>query len=476
MREREDRENTTMEQAKSPGVFKAAAASDQWEKPYRPLPHLSLAFSLVWTLLACIWTINTWTKRRFQRSHLQWVITTVPALKALVLGLTYVFWYSCLNLSTCSFWVAFGVFVSRIFLETTCVISYLLVAHGYCIIQEQLSLTDRRRIAGLTFLVYLTLTGYKSGIEQFCVLVMLMYLVLLCVIMAHISHNLVMLQEHLEHIEAEVGQRWHTGAYAMLVMFKKFRRAVALMVAAKLMMLSQGERFANEYPRQLVVRELVEVSILLYMGWIVRSQEPTPFSTVIPILRSSRQCTLPPIYSVEMEEKDFNNFDIREWHIGVQTSNLKCAGQLPILVIVQNPGVSNSALINNDFYKDHPPARVSENEISVANFQTSKGASVPLSATVQAAAPSIAETDGLQQRVRNMREETSTGGERAHSDSCQQDIGKGNMYMEGQHQDTHSYAADIVVDMKGWKRTFSLLSFNNDCNDLFMQSYCLSSI
>jgi hypothetical protein len=29
-----------------------------------------------------------------------------------------------------------------------------------------------------------------------------------------------MLQEHLEHIEAEVGQRGHTGAYAMLVMFK----------------------------------------------------------------------------------------------------------------------------------------------------------------------------------------------------------------------------------------------------------------
>ncbi len=49
---------------------------------------------------------------------------------------------------------------------------------------------------------------------------MLMYLVLLCVIMAHISHNLVILQEHLEHIEAEVGRRWHTGAYAMLAMFK----------------------------------------------------------------------------------------------------------------------------------------------------------------------------------------------------------------------------------------------------------------
>jgi hypothetical protein len=32
-------------------------------------------------------------------------------------------------------------------------------------------------------------------------------------------------------------------------------------------MLLQGERFANEYPRQLVVRELIEVSILLYMGY-----------------------------------------------------------------------------------------------------------------------------------------------------------------------------------------------------------------
>jgi hypothetical protein len=32
-------------------------------------------------------------------------------------------------------------------------------------------------------------------------------------------------------------------------------------------MLSEGERFANEYPRRLVVRELVEVSILLYMGY-----------------------------------------------------------------------------------------------------------------------------------------------------------------------------------------------------------------
>ena len=77
--------------------------------------------------------------------------------------------YSCLNLNTCSFWVAFGVFVSRIFFETACFIAFLLIAHGYCIMHEQLAVTDRRSIAGLASLLYLTLTGYKAAVPQFAV-------------------------------------------------------------------------------------------------------------------------------------------------------------------------------------------------------------------------------------------------------------------------------------------------------------------
>jgi hypothetical protein len=61
------------------------------------------------------------------------------------------------------------------------------------------------------------------------------YVVFLSVVMANISCNLVMLQEHLEQLQDEVGERWHMGVYAMLIMFKQFRRAVTLMVVAKLM-------------------------------------------------------------------------------------------------------------------------------------------------------------------------------------------------------------------------------------------------
>ena len=34
---------------------------------------------------------------------------------------------------------------------------------------EQLSLTERRTVAGLTSLLYLTLTGYKAAVPQFAV-------------------------------------------------------------------------------------------------------------------------------------------------------------------------------------------------------------------------------------------------------------------------------------------------------------------
>jgi hypothetical protein len=61
------------------------------------------------------------------------------------------------------------VFVSRIFFETACFVTFLLISYGYCIMHEQLSLTERRSVAGLTSLLYLTLTGYKAALPQFAV-------------------------------------------------------------------------------------------------------------------------------------------------------------------------------------------------------------------------------------------------------------------------------------------------------------------
>jgi hypothetical protein len=47
-------------------MIEVRTARESWAESYKPLPNLSLVLSLVWTLLACIWAINTWSKRRFQ--------------------------------------------------------------------------------------------------------------------------------------------------------------------------------------------------------------------------------------------------------------------------------------------------------------------------------------------------------------------------------------------------------------------------
>ena len=59
--------------------------------------------------------------------------------------------------------------MSRIFFETACFVTFLLISYGYCIMHEHLSLTERRSVAGLTSLLYLTLTGYKAAVPQFAV-------------------------------------------------------------------------------------------------------------------------------------------------------------------------------------------------------------------------------------------------------------------------------------------------------------------
>ncbi|KAJ7299216.1 hypothetical protein O6H91_Y273700 [Diphasiastrum complanatum] len=314
-----------------------------WEESYRPLPFVFFGLLMVWTVLLGFWILNTWCKRQWQTGNLQWALTLVPILKALVLGLSFAFWYSCLNLSMCSFWVAFGVFVSRIFFETSCFIGFLLISYGYCIMHEQLSLSERRSIAGLSSLLYLTLTGYKAAVPQFAVLVVVMYSVLLYVIFLHVSRNLNLLQEQLQYIHDEGVHMMHTAIYTKYTMFKNFQGVMLIMMVAEILMHARPDGVASEYWMRLLLREWTEIAMFFYIGWTFRSREVTPFFTVIPRLHSSAQRTLPPIYSVEMDEKDFNNLNFKEWNIGVPTSIPGDGGiQKTVLVIVQNPGTISS--------------------------------------------------------------------------------------------------------------------------------------
>jgi hypothetical protein len=42
------------------------ASPSDWEESYRPLPYLFFALLATWMLLVFVWTLNTWSKRRWQ--------------------------------------------------------------------------------------------------------------------------------------------------------------------------------------------------------------------------------------------------------------------------------------------------------------------------------------------------------------------------------------------------------------------------
>lgn len=121
-----------MDAAVSHGQKTVITSTTEWEDSYRPLPFLFFGLLMIWTILVGAWTLNTWSKRRWQvcvcftaageaslplhhpfqppplvvtfffqthllsylqqTSNLQWILTAVPVLKALVLGLSFVFW------------------------------------------------------------------------------------------------------------------------------------------------------------------------------------------------------------------------------------------------------------------------------------------------------------------------------------------------------------------------------------------------
>jgi hypothetical protein len=162
---------------------------------------------------------------------------------------------------------------------------------------------------------------------------------------------------------------------------------------------------------------------------------------------------------------------------------------MPILVIVQSPGISSPNLTrdNDDLCKDSHSSSTSENnKLHVSASSSFTSLKPPLTAprlspTFQDATTSKSSTavsEGLQQRVQVVREETSSGGGEGstHSDACKQVKVKEHKYTKDHCEDMGMYTGEVMVDTMAWKRSFSFLSLNHDCNDLFTQSYCLSSI
>ncbi|XP_057967077.1 uncharacterized protein LOC131157160 isoform X2 [Malania oleifera] len=316
------------------------------DEAYRSLPWLYLAFASLWLLSACSWALNTHKYRHFQVNNLQWTLASVPLIKALQLILSFLFWYPCFNLQICSLWMSFGVYVTGVLFQTASFMCFLLISYGYCITCEHLSVHERRTIATLGCVFYLTLVGYRASVPYFTVLLLLIYFISFYLIFHHISQNLVVLQEQMSFIEDEDVHAMHDAVHTKYIMFKKFQTAMHLVAMAEIVYINMEDSSENYWLR-LFVREWAQFCIFLYIGWTFRSQDLAPRFSVMPTLKSIREIVLPPIYSIEMDVAAFKEFNNHEWHIGVPTSPLSDESfKDSVLVIIQHPHVLRSTSAN----------------------------------------------------------------------------------------------------------------------------------
>lgn len=308
------------------------------DESYRSLPSLYLTFLSIWFVSACSWTAYTYKTRHFQWNNLQWALTSIPLIKALQLMLSFLFWYSCFNFQACSLWMSFGVYVTGVLFQTAAFVSFLLIAHGYCIMCEHLSLNERRSTAALACVFYLTLVGYKASVPYFTVLLLLNYFISFYVIFHHISQNLLVLREQLSIIENEDVRAMHDAVYKKFIMFKKFQGAMQMVAMAETMIYMNIYDSSENYWLRLLIREWTQFCIFVYIGWIFRSQDLAPHFSVMPATKSKGMTLVPPIYSIEMDAATFKEFSSREWHIGLPTSTRhdECSKN-EVLVIIQHP-------------------------------------------------------------------------------------------------------------------------------------------
>ncbi|CAI7801783.1 unnamed protein product, partial [Closterium sp. NIES-53] len=332
---------------------------EDWEEEYRPLPLLFVCSLAIWTVLFGVWIWNTWVKRQWQTSYLQWALALVPALKCVVLSLSFFFWHWCLHFDSCSFWVAFGVFVSRIFFETTCFIMFLLIAHGLGITQDSLSMAQRRSIAGLSGMLYISITAYKAALPHFQIILTGVYTLLLYAIFSNVARRMGALQEQLRQAEAEgaaveggAGSALYPALLHRLALFRRFQGAMLAIVFIEIILQTKSDVLGPYWVR-LQLREVAEIAVFLFIGWTFRSRVMAPIFMLLP----AEQHALPPIHRVDMDDKGFQRLRSKDWTIGICTTSVSssasgaagsagfaCNAGAPMVVVVQNPQAASPSL------------------------------------------------------------------------------------------------------------------------------------
>ncbi|KAF8675720.1 hypothetical protein HU200_047202 [Digitaria exilis] len=295
----------------------------------------------IWAASGFSWAFSSWRNRHFQANNLQWILAMVPLIKALQMALSFLFWYSCVHLQTCSLWMSFGAYVTGILFQTASFVSFMLISHGYCIMCERLSIRERRTTAVLGCLLYLSLIGYKAAVPYFTVFLLINYFASFYIIFRRTSQNLIVLQEQLSFVEEEEIHSLHGTLNTKYTMFKRFQGTMQVAAVAFIMVYMRADDTPENYWFRVLVREWVQFCIFMYIGWNFRIPEASLHLPVIPPYDISMGDHHASYLQCGDGRSRFQRPRLSDqWHVGVRTGS-GCSAQ-PLLVLVQNPSPTAS--------------------------------------------------------------------------------------------------------------------------------------
>ncbi|KAF2323445.1 hypothetical protein GH714_035484 [Hevea brasiliensis] len=198
-------------------------------------------------------------------------------------------------------------------------VSFLLISHGYCIMCERLSATERRATAALGCVFYLTLVGYRASVPYFTVgsAAAELFNFILSDFPPDSSKSF-SFEGTVNLYRGRGCSRMHDAVYTKYIMFKKFQGAMQIVAMAETVIYINVDTSSENYWLRLLVKEWAQFCILIYIGWTFRSQGLAPRFFVMPTIKSEGDIMVPPVYSIEMDATTFKDFNCNEWHIGVE--------------------------------------------------------------------------------------------------------------------------------------------------------------
>merc|ERR1719387_3481994 len=164
------------------------------------MSRVSLAAVVAWTLLATVWTYNTWVLG--ESTHLQRFMSVPPLLKVAVSAVAWVMWDYCPWSTTTAQYIVMAYMGLSTMYQTVLFTVLVLLSKGWTFMREYFTKQEFVGGAGLVCLVYVAVSAHYVESRVMVPILAATYLVIGSVLLGFCFNNLALVAEQFRYVRA----------------------------------------------------------------------------------------------------------------------------------------------------------------------------------------------------------------------------------------------------------------------------------